>query len=43
MNFFMSSSDGQLDVERFVTDLIIAAISSAIMGGVVGLTIGKMK
>lgn len=43
MNFFMSSSDGQLDVERFITDLIIAAISSAIMGGVVGLTIGKMK
>ncbi|MGB0273730.1 MAG: hypothetical protein ACPF9U_00660 [Flavobacteriaceae bacterium] len=43
MNFFMSSSNGQLDIERFVTDLVIAAVSTALMGGVVGLTIGKTK
>ena len=43
MNFFMSSSSCQLDIERFITDVIIAAISSAIMGGVVAVTIGKPK
>ena len=43
MNFFMSSSSCQLDIERFITDVIIATISSAIMGGVVAVTIGKTK
>jgi FtsH-binding integral membrane protein len=41
MNFFMSSSSGHLDIESFVTGLVIAAVSTAIMGGVVGFTIGK--
>lgn len=43
MNFFISSSYGQLDIERFITELFIAAVSTALMGGVVGLTIGKTK
>lgn len=43
MNFFMSCSDGAADTERFITDVLIAAVTTAIMGGVVGLTIGKTK
>ena len=43
MNFFMASSTGILDTERFITELIIGSVSTAIMGGVVGLTIGKTK
>jgi hypothetical protein len=43
MSFYMSSSDGMLDVERVGTELIIGGISTALMGGVVGLTIGKTK
>ena len=43
MNFFMSSSMGDLDIERFITDVLIAVVSTALMGGVVGFTIGKSK
>lgn len=42
MTFFMSSSGG-LDFEYLVTEAFIGAVSTAIMGGVVGLTIGKTK
>ena len=42
MSFYMASSMG-LDVERLVTEAFIAAVSTALMGGVVGLTIGKTK
>lgn len=40
MNFYMFSSK-TLDIEHFVTDVFVATISAAVMGGVVGLTIGK--
>ena len=40
MNFYMFSSK-TLDIEHFVTDVFAATISAAVMGGVVGLTIGK--
>jgi hypothetical protein len=43
MNFFKSSSMGDLDIERFITDVLIAVVSTALMGGVVGFTIGKSK
>ncbi len=43
MSFYMASSDGMLDVEHVATETIIGMISTAIMGGVVGLTIGKSK
>ena len=42
MSFYMASSMG-LDVERLVTEAFVAAVSTALMGGVVGLTIGKTK
>ncbi len=42
MNFYMFSSRS-LDLEHFITDVLVATISSAIMGGIVGLTIGKTK
>lgn len=42
MSFYMASSKG-LDVERLATEVFIYAVSTAIMGGVVGLTLGKMK
>lgn len=40
MNFYMFSSK-TLDIEHFVTDVFVATISAAVMGGVVGLSIGK--
>lgn len=40
MSFYMAAS-GSLDVERLLTEAFINAVSAAIMGGVVGLTIGK--
>jgi hypothetical protein len=40
MSFYMASS-GTLDVERLITEAVINAVSAAIMGGVVGLTLGK--
>jgi hypothetical protein len=40
MSFFMAASLS-LDVERLLTEAFINAVSAAIMGGVVGLTIGK--
>lgn len=40
MNFYMFSSK-TLDIEHFVTDVFVATISATVMGGVVGLTIGK--
>jgi hypothetical protein len=40
MSFYMASS-GILDVERLITEAVINAVSAAIMGGVVGLTLGK--
>ena len=42
MSFYMASSSG-LDLERLGTVVFIDAISTAIMGGIVGLTIGKTK
>lgn len=42
MSFYMAAS-GVLDVERLITEAFINAVSAAIMGGVVGLTIGKTK
>jgi hypothetical protein len=40
MSFYMAAS-GSLDVERLLTEAFINAVSAAIMGDVVGLTIGK--
>ena len=40
MSFYMASS-GTLDVERLITEAVINAVSAAIMGGMVGLTLGK--
>ncbi len=42
MRFFMASSVG-LDTEGLITEAFIAVVSTGIMGGVVGLTIGKTK
>lgn len=43
MYFFMTASDGVLNLEHFVTEAFVSGVSTAIMGGVVGLTIGKAK
>ena len=42
MNSFYAASNG-LNIEHFLTDVLIATVSTAIMGGVVALTIGKTK
>lgn len=42
MNSFYAASNG-LNIEHFLKDVFIGAVSTAIMGGVVGLTIGKTK
>ena len=42
MNSFYAASNG-LKIEHFLTDVLIATVSTAIMGGVVALTIGKTK
>jgi len=42
MRFFMASSVG-LNTEHLITEAFIAVVSTGIMGGVVGLTIGKTK
>lgn len=42
MNFYMFSTKA-LDIEHFITDVLVASISATVMGGVVGLTIGKSK
>lgn len=40
MNFFMYSST-ELNVDNFITSVIIDTISAALMGGVIGLVHGK--
>lgn len=42
MNFFMYSSDSSFD-SNFLLLVAIDAVSAAIMGGVIGLVIGKTK
>ena len=42
ISFYMAAS-GTLDLERLITEALINAVSAAVMGGVVGLTIGKTK
>lgn len=42
MTFYMAASGG-LDLERLVTEAFIGGISTALMGGAVGLTLGKTK
>ena len=42
MNSYYAASNG-LNIEHFLTDVLIATVSTAIMGGVVALTIGKTK
>lgn len=42
MNFFYAASNG-LNLEHFVTDVFIATVSTALTGGVIGLTIRKTK
>lgn len=42
MNFYIFSTKA-LDIEHFITDVLVATVSAAIMGGVVGLTIGKSE
>ena len=42
MNFFMYSSS-DLNVEHFITDVLITTVSTAIMCGAIGYIIGKTK
>lgn len=42
MNFFMYSSK-TLNLEFFITDVFIGSISTAIMSGSIGATLGKVK
>lgn len=42
MNFFMASSKG-FHVEHFVTDVLVATLSTVLMGGIVGFVMGKTK
>ena len=42
MTFFMSASSG-LNLEHLATEAFIGAVSTAITGGVIGLTIGKTE
>jgi len=42
MNFYMYSSS-DLNIENFITDVLITTISTGIMCGVIGYIIGKTK
>lgn len=42
MNFFIYSSK-TLNIEYFITDLIIGSVSTAFMGGAIGFVLGKTK
>lgn len=43
MSFFMVSSSGTLDTERFITEILIGMVTTGLMGGVIAWTIGKAK
>jgi hypothetical protein len=43
MSFFMASSSGTLDTERFITEILIGMVTTGLMGGVIAWTIGKAK